>query len=192
MKKIPAAFFACMLLCSVASAQNNTDQKDYIGVSFLFNDFVTAERIRATSTSNVIGNDQWAKFNEMSAGIGVHYFRGLKKHIDFAATATASFARDAVIGKKSSDKSFLLEVDASALFKFVPDTYLVVPYASAGLGATLFQNRFGSIIPLGLGLRINLDNTMLFTGAQYRIPVSVNTNNYHFMYHVGIASRLGN
>ncbi|RYZ15405.1 MAG: OmpA family protein, partial [Sphingobacteriales bacterium] len=52
---------------------------------------------------------------------------------------------------------------------------------------------FGAFIPTGVGLRINLlDDAHLFVTSQYRIPVTKETVNYHFLNSIGIAGRIGN
>ena len=69
--------------------------------------------------------------------------------------------------------NFLLELDASANFKMTTEKYWVQPYLIAGIGAGVYKNYYSAIIPLGMGLKVNLfDETSLFVTTQYRIPVT--------------------
>ena len=88
MKKVLASLFVLSLFFQDSVAQIRPKA---LGVSFIMNDFVTAQRIRSGTIESVIRNKQWAKFKEMNAGLAVTYFKGLQKHVDFASTLGASF-----------------------------------------------------------------------------------------------------
>ncbi|MBS1656000.1 MAG: thrombospondin type 3 repeat-containing protein, partial [Bacteroidetes bacterium] len=158
------------------------------------NDYKTAGLIRTTSLSSVIANKQWAKFKDMSPGIAVSYFKGLRDHIDFAGTLAGSFVNYALPNRPafSSDK-FLLEGDASANFKMVTEKYWVIPYLSAGLGGSIYAGKYwGAFIPVGVGMRLNLfDEASIVINSQYRIPVTTGTSDYHFFHSFGIAGNIG-
>jgi OmpA-OmpF porin, OOP family len=193
MKKFLAVLLAVCIFVPASFAQNNEVRPAAIGVSFFLNDFATPGRIRTSSLSQVLRDDKWAKFKEMSPGIAVTYFKGLGKHIDFAATAAGSYLRYPFANKSISDDMFLLEADASMNFKMVSEKYWVQPYLIAGVGAHMYGGKyFGAFLPTGLGLKINLfDDAHLFINSQYRIPVTRETSSYHFMHQVGIAGRIG-
>ena len=72
-------------------AQNSPVRERALGVSFILNDFKTAQRIRNGSIDQVIREDNWAKFSDMAPGLALTYFKGLHKNVDFAATMGASF-----------------------------------------------------------------------------------------------------
>lgn len=193
MKKILAALVFLCLLNSNAFTQNKIRPKA-LGVSFIFNDFLTAQRIRSGSLGKVLTDDQWAKFKEMSAGMAINYYQGLKRHIDFAATLSGSFVNYPFRNKPlSSNDGFLLEADASLNFKMVDESYWVTPFLSAGVGASKFKSSYGAFLPLGIGLKLNIfDEAALTIGGQYRVPVTYETTNYHFMYSFGISGVIGN
>jgi hypothetical protein len=181
-----------------ASAQKDTSAVSYIrkpalGISFLLNDYATAQRIRTTSLSSVFANKQTAKFAEMKPGIGLTYFQGLTEHIDFAGTLASSFVAYDVNGRgNTSEERFLLEVDASANFKLLSEKYVVTPYASLGVGFNKYGVYYGAFIPTGLGLKINMfDEAHIFLNSTYRIPVVANTSAYHFMHMIGVAGIIG-
>ncbi|HPN58700.1 MAG TPA: hypothetical protein PLU11_05990 [Chitinophagaceae bacterium] len=85
MKKILSAIIALYLIVPTAKAQDDEIRPKAIGVSFFVNDFITPDRIRTTSLSQVISAKRFAKIREMAPGLAVTYFKGLKPHIDIAA-----------------------------------------------------------------------------------------------------------
>lgn len=194
MKKILTILFALYLIVPESFAQDDEIRPAAIGVSFILNDFTTADRIRTGSLSRVFANKQWAKFKEMAPGIAVSYFKGLRKHIDFAGTLAGSFANYPLLNRPAtSGDKFLLEADASVNLKMVSEKYWVQPYLIAGLGAQMYDGAyFGAFIPTGVGIKLNLfDDAHLFVTSQYRIPVTKETVNYHFFNQFGIAGRIG-
>ena len=178
-------------------SQDTTPNTNYIrpkalAVSFVLNDFHTAERIRSSSLGSVFNKDQWAKMNEMSPGLAVTYFKGLKNHVDFAATMAGTFAKVRIDEEMPASDRFLLETDASLNLKMFSDQYLFTPYINVGVGASLYNGKAGAFIPLGGGLKFNLfDEAAIFINSQYRIPVTTTTSAYHFFNSFGIAGRIG-
>ncbi|MCR6719536.1 MAG: OmpA family protein [Chitinophagaceae bacterium] len=193
MKKILAVVLGVGFFMSVTHAQDKEIRPAAIGISYILNDFQTADLIRSTSLSRVLANKQWAKPKAMSPGLAVSYFQGLHKHIDFAGTAAFSFLRYPLPDKFFHSDRLLIEADASANFKMFSEKYWFQPYLIAGIGASMYGGKyFGAFIPTGVGMKVNLfDDAHLFTTAQYRIPVTTETANYHFMYQFGIAGRVG-
>lgn len=194
MKNVIAAIISSCLLSTVTSAQDKPIRPTALGVSFIMNDFTTAQRIRSSSLSKVFSDKKWSKFNEMSPGLALTYFKGLTPYIDFASTLTASFVNYPLRNSKpeGSSDALLLEGDVSANFKMFDESYWVTPYLSAGVGASKYKGYYAAFVPLGLGFKVNLfDEAAVFISSQYRIPVSYETGNYHFMYSFGIAGVIG-
>ena len=192
MKKF-LAFLLALYIFLPASFGQSEKRPAAIGVSFFLNDFTTPERIRSTSLSQVMSNDQWAKTKEMTPGIAVTYFNGINKHIDFAGTLAGSYVRYPMGDKTFFSDRFLLEADASMNFKMFSEAYWVQPYVILGIGAQMYGSKyFGAFLPTGLGIKVNFfDDAHLFINSQYRIPVTRETVNYHFMNQIGIAGRIG-
>jgi len=194
MKKILAILLALYFGVPAVFAQDDEIRPVAIGVSFILNDFTTAERIRSTSLSTVLNNKQWAKVKEMSPGLAISYFKGLRKHIDFAGTLAGSFVSyELPNGTSTSGDKFLLEGDASLNFKMVSEKYWVQPYLIAGVGAQMYGGTyFGAFIPTGVGLKVNLyDDAHFFVTSQYRIPVTHESVEYRFLHQFGVAGRVG-
>jgi len=193
MKKI----LVCLLLivfCAPAFAQKPDYRRPaHLGISFILNDFTTAQRIRTTSLTSVLNNKQTAKIREMSSGLGITYFKGLTKFIDFAGTVSGSFASIKNDNNSTSGgDNFLLETDASAQFKLFSDSYVVSPYLNAGVGFSHYDGKFDAILPLGVGFKFNImDEASIFINGQYRTPITNQANNYHFQYGIGFSSAIG-
>jgi OmpA-OmpF porin, OOP family len=193
MKKILASLIFLLTFSGVTWSQNNEIRPAAIGVSFFFNDFTTPQRIRNSSLSSVINEDSWAKFREMSPGIALSFFQGLHKHIDFAGTIGGSFVRMPKQGTSVfGDEKLLLEVDASFNFKMLSESFVLTPYLIAGMGASRYNKTYGAFLPLGGGFKINLyDEASIFISTQYRLPLTPETNNHHFVTSIGISGVVG-
>ena len=195
MKNIIAA---CICFCFISTstyAQDRPIRPRALGVSFIMNDFTTAERIRNSSLATVLRDKQWAKFKEMSPGLAITYFKGLIPRLDFAGTLTASYVTYPLRNNKPAESSdaLLLEADASGNFKMLDESYLLTPYASVGVGASKYKSYWAAFVPIGVGLKLNLfDEASVFLAGQYRVPVTYETGNYHFMYSFGISGVIGN
>jgi OmpA-OmpF porin, OOP family len=192
MKKILFALFALYLCAPAAHAQDDEIRPKALGVSFFLNDFTTANRIRTTSLSSVLSNRQWAKLRDMVPGLAVTYFKGIRKHVDIAATIGGSFLNYPMPGKTFTNNNLLLEANGAVNLKMTTEKYWVQPYISLGIGAHKYKSYYGAFMPLGVGFKVNfLDEAHLFVNSTYRVPLTVETANYHFQHSIGIAGRLG-
>jgi outer membrane protein OmpA-like peptidoglycan-associated protein len=194
MKKFLVLMMASVFSTPVIFAQKGAYiRPSALGVSFVLNDFETARLIRSTSLSSVLNNKQFGKVKEMSPGIAITYFKGLKDHIDFASTIAASFVPIPLEGQAfNGNDQFLLEADASVNLKMFTDKYIFTPYISLGVGGSMYNEKFGAILPIGGGFKINIFNeAAVFIQSQYRIPVTKQNNDYHFFNSIGIAGIIG-
>ncbi len=192
MKKILILLFALYLLLPSGYAQKDETLPKLLGISFFTNDFKSPDRIRSTSLSQVLSNKSMAKFNEMSPGIAINYFKGLRKHVDFAATLGGSFIKYPMPNKSFSSDKLLVEANASVNLKMTSEEYIVQPYISFGIGGHKYQSYYGAFMPLGLGLKVNVfDETHLFITSTYRVPLTLETANYHLQHSIGIAGSIG-
>ena len=193
MKKLLASLFVFSLLVQTSWAQNSPVRERALGVSFILNDFKTAQRIRNGSIDQVIREDNWAKFSDMAPGLALTYFKGLNKNVDFAATMGASFVNYPLPNKPPFEgDALLLEIDASVNLKMLTEAYWFTPYLIAGVGASKYRNYYGAFIPLGGGMKVNFfDEASLFIQTQYRIPVTYETTNYHLQYSIGVSGIIG-
>jgi len=194
MKKFLLPLLATFILSPVLFAQKYDNLRPAaLGISFVLNDFKTPQYIRNYSLTATFRDKQFAKINEMSPGIALSYFKGLTNHVDFAGTLIASYATISLPDKTNiNGDNFLLEADASANFKMTTEKYWVQPYLIAGIGAGKYKSYYSAFMPFGLGFKINLfEEASVFITSQYRVPVTQETNNYHFVHSIGIAGNIG-
>ena len=192
MKQLIVSLLAAIIITPAVYSQDDEIRSHEIGVSFNLIDFKTAELIRTTSLSAVIRDKQFGTLNDMSPGIGLHYFKGLKKHIDFAASINAGTVFQPLPNKPNDGyERFLLQLEATAQFKMVSDKYWFQPFLIGGFGAQKYYVYYGAYIPLGVGLNINFFNEgRLFINSTYRVPITTGTANYHFLHAFGVSGRL--
>ena len=191
MKKILLASLLFCLIIPSSYAQDDV-RVPALGIGFFLNDFTTASRIRSTSLNSVLRDKKWAKLSEMSPGISITYFKGIRKHLDIAASIAGSFEAYPMKDRTFSDQRFLLEATALANFKLTTEKYWVQPYFIAGIGAHKYSGYYGAFIPLGVGLKVNLfDEAHFFINSEYRLPVTTATASYHFQHSIGIAGIIG-
>ncbi|HEU4574381.1 MAG TPA: OmpA family protein [Chitinophagaceae bacterium] len=190
MKKILIVCLCVYFALSSATAQKGAYiRPSGFGFSFVLNDYATPQRIRNGSITQVFRDKKWAKLKEMGPGIAVNYYRGITNHLDIAATLAASSAD---VPDVPAHDDLLLEGDVSAQLKMMTDNYYVQPYLSAGIGGSKYGGYYGAFIPLGMGLKINVSSeTSVIINTQYRIPVTTETNGYHFFHSIGIAANIG-
>ncbi len=193
MKKILSAIFALYLLLPVVHAQKGEYKRDpAIGVSFFLNDFITPDRIRTTSLSQVLADKRFAKTSQMSPGLAISYFKGLSNQVDFAGSIGGAFVNYPMPGKSFASDNFLFEVSAQVNLKMTSEKYWVQPYIIAGIAGHKYRSYFGATMPLGLGMKVNFfDEAHLFITTTYRVPVAIETSNYHFQHSIGIAGAIG-
>ena len=192
MKHVLVSLLSVILIAPAVHSQDDEIRPKEIGVSFNLYDYKTASLIRSSSLGTVLREKKFGTFKEMSPGIGIHYFEGLKKHIDFAGSLNLSYL-DHPFKDKPSDgvDRLLLQVEANAYFKAVSDKNWVQPFLIGGFGAQKYGVYYGAYIPLGVGLNINFfDEAKLFVNSTYRVPITENTASYHFMHAIGISGRI--
>jgi len=191
MKKVLYVIALFFMIPSGASAQNKPVLPKSIGVNFFFNDFVTPERIRTTSMNQVLADKRFARMREMTSGLAVTYMKGIRPHLDMSANLGGSFFRYPMPGKNFTNNSLLLEATASMNFKMTTEDYWVQPYLIAGVSAHKYRSYYGATLPLGMGLKVNLDNDAhIVVSSTYRVPVTTETSNYHLQHSIGVVSRL--
>ena len=193
MKKILSAIFALCLFFPVLHAQKGEYTREpAIGVSFFLNDFVTPDRIRSTSLSQVLADKKFARTGQMSPGLAITYFKGLSNQVDFAGSIGGSFLNYPMPGKSFASDNLMLEINAQVNLKMTSEKYWIQPYIIAGISGHMYRSYYGATMPLGLGMKVNFfDEAHLFVTSTYRVPVTIETSNYQFQHSIGIAGSLG-
>jgi hypothetical protein len=128
----------------------------------------------------------------MVPGLALNYMNGLNGHFDFTTTLTGSFIDYyKPNGASLGQDNLLLEGDISVKGKLFTNRYWVSPFIQVGAGISKYRTYWGSFIPAGMGLQVNLfDEAFFMFNAQYRVAVT-NTVSNHFFYSLGIAGNIG-
>lgn len=192
MKKNVGLLLAVLLFLAPAFCQDENIQRPTLGIYFFFNDFKTAENIRASSLRQVLRNSEFGKLREMVPGLALSYMNGLSGHFDFTTTLTGSFIDYYKSnGTPLGQDNLLLEGDISVKGKLFTNRYWVSPFIQVGTGISKYRAYWGAFIPAGTGFQVNLfDEAFFIFKAQYRIAVT-NTVSNHFFYSLGIAGNIG-
>ena len=192
MKKILAALLALYLLVPATYGQKELISPKAIGISFFLNDFITAARIRTTSLSQVLSDKKWAKFKDMSPGLAITYFKGLKIILILRVQSADHLSIIQCLIKLFQMTNFCSKPMLLVNLKMTTEAYWVQPYLSAGIGGHKYGPYYGAFAPLGLGFKINFfDEAHFFATSQYRVPITTETANYHFQHSIGIAGVIG-
>ena len=196
MKRMLLSFVAVAAIAAVAYSQDYEYKKrPALAIHFIANDFVTPQRIKATSLTDVLKDKQWAKFGDMNFGFAASYLKGLTNTFDFSTTLGVSFLDyplpDRPAGGTGGSDAALLEWDAMVRAKMVPDKYWVSPYLTVGIAASKWKGYYGAVLPMGAGIQVNFfDEAFLLIDGQYRLGITNATAN-HFYGSVGIAGNIG-
>lgn len=187
----------CFLLIMITSLCCFSQDSSYrkrasLGFNFFFDDFKSAAAIRANPLGSALRDKKLSRIKDMNAGLAISYVKGLCSHVDFAATLGGSFLKyPTMTGTTlSNDDAFLLEGDASLRAKMVSDHYWVVPYLSAGVGASKFKGYYSATAPIGAGIQLNLfEHSYFIISSQYSVKITDNAN-YHFIHSIGFVASL--
>jgi OmpA-OmpF porin, OOP family len=193
MKKLLFVSLTSVFFClNIQSQQKSYKQPATLGIHFIFNDFVTAQLIRATSLSTVLREHRFGKLRDMSQGLALSYGHGLSENFDFSSTIAGSFLSYPFQHRPAPGSDYLLlEADACIRGKMLSDKYWFVPYLQVGVGMSKYQGYWGTFIPAGVGIQISFfGEAYLQINSQYRIGVT-ETTNYHFVHSIGLVGNIG-
>jgi OmpA-OmpF porin, OOP family len=185
--------FLAIVITQTLIAQEVSKTYEYkrrptIGIHFTLHDFVTAAEIKNSSLGTVLNNGEWYKTSRMSPGIAISFTQGLSDNLDYMARLGFASVEYPIPNRPPAGRDkMLLEGDFSMNLKMLSDRYVIVPYISAGVGASLWSGYFGAYMPVGLGLNFNIfREAYVLLQSQYRIPVTSNTTASHLFYSFGI------
>ena len=192
MKKIISIIVLGILALQLTAQVPQERKPSTLAFHVFYNDFNTAQQIKASSLNNVLKNQLWSKMSDMQTGFGINYLKGIRNKIDFVATIDGSWT-DYLYedGTSYGSNQFLLDANAALNFKMLTDKHTLVPYISGGVGVSLYQGKTGFYVPVGAGLQFNVFNeAFVFTNIQYRYALTSAVND-HFYYTIGIAVSIG-
>ena len=186
-------FIGALIVSAAGFAQTDNIKRPTLGVHFILEDYNSAAVLRKTDLTAALTSHSFYKFRRMDPGMALSYTQGFTKKIDMDVTLSGSYLRHPVsdaVHSADNDQHLLLEGAATANFKLLSDKYFIVPFATAGVGASKYQGYYAAFAPVGLGLQFKLfDGAFLVVKSQYRIPVTENSA-YHFFHSVGFEGAL--
>ena len=191
MKNIIIIILLTCLGMSLCAQKTSYEKRPTIGLHFFYNDFATAQNIKANNLKYVLNNDLWSKPNTLQGGFGLDYMQGLTKKIDAVGTINASwvdYQLPTTIYYGSNN--FLLDINAGVYVKLLTDNYVFNPFLIAKVNYSSYKNINGFSVLPGAGIQINLfKEAFILTTAEYRKALS-NTLSNQLYYSIGIATNI--
>ncbi|MEP7239198.1 MAG: hypothetical protein ABI685_15060, partial [Ferruginibacter sp.] len=160
-----------------------------IGLHYNMADFNAPLGIKDPITGRV-----YSRFNDMTKGFSISYWKGIHPKIDFSVKANASFRDYRAIRTGLTQKTEIgLELEPSINVRPFPDKALINPFLTVGVGGGLYTDKLGVYVPAGLGVQVNFNSiTYLFVQAQYRWDLTKNDIiGDNLFYSVGLAQNIG-
>lgn len=191
MKQLIIILF-CFSCSGMVHAQQPSGKKPAtIGLHFFYNDFATAQNIKAGSVGFVINNHLWSKPNSLQGGFGADYFKGVTKKIDVVAVFNASWVNYLLPGfTPYGSSNFLMDVNAGAHIKLFTDARTFNPFIITKAGFSAYKNIRGVSLLPGAGLQVNVFNeALILTTAEYRLALNNNLSDQLY-YSIGIATAI--
>ncbi|MFT3844629.1 MAG: OmpA family protein [Lacibacter sp.] len=179
---------ALFISIAVQAQKNPAKKRGTLSFNINLTDYTFPAEIKATSVSKAFQKGDWYKPGNKSFGLGVSYWKGLAKKIDFSGTLTGTFAnfpagfvKDDSIGQAK----FSTQLDALLHLKAFSDKAAVNPFLTAGIGAGHFPEQFAVYAPLGAGLQFHFNAGAYFTlQAQWRNKLTSGINNNYLFYSI--------
>ncbi len=191
MKHTLKLLLAIAFLCNNAFAQKSwapATKGKLFGVHFNLADFKAPLGIKDPLTGKV-----YSTIREMNKGISVAYWQGLTSKIDLAVKANAMFRDYSLIYQGISGKQEIgLELEPTLNIRPFTDATRFAPFLTAGVGAGLYNDKFGAFVPAGVGVQFNMNSlTYLIVQAQYKFTLTEKILGDNLFYSFGFAQNIG-
>jgi OmpA-OmpF porin, OOP family len=191
MKQKLKLLLAFVILCSTAFAQKEwsaAKKGSLIGIHFNLADFKAP-----TGIKDPISGKVYSSVRDMNKGLSLSYWRGLTSKIDLAVKANAMFRDYSGIYQGVSGKTEIgLELEPTLNIRPFSDASKIAPFLTAGLGAGLYNDKFGAYAPAGVGLQFNFNSiTYLIAQAQYKFTLTNKILGDNLFYSIGFAQSVG-
>ncbi|MEP7238138.1 MAG: OmpA family protein [Ferruginibacter sp.] len=191
MKNIVISILLTCLCISLAAQKTSHKKPPTIGLHFFYNDFATAQNIKANNLKYVLNNDLWSKPNSLQGGFGIDYMQGLTKKIDVVGAINASWVDYQLpTGFFYGSNNFLLDINAGVHVKLLTDNYVFNPFLIAKVNYSNYKNLNGFSVLPGAGIQINLfKEAFILTTVEYRKALNNSLSNQLY-YSIGIATNI--
>jgi outer membrane protein OmpA-like peptidoglycan-associated protein len=191
MKQILIIFFFLNFCSNINAQQQAVKKSATIGLHFFYNDFTTAQNIKANNLKFVINNNLWSKPNTLQGGFGVDYLQGLTTKIDVVGIFNASWVNYLLPGFiPYGSSNFLMDINAGTHIKAFTDKRTFNPFLITKIGFSSYKNLNGFSLLPGAGVQVNLFNeALILTTIEYRLALKNSLSNQLY-YSIGIATNI--
>ncbi|MBL0146626.1 MAG: thrombospondin type 3 repeat-containing protein [Chitinophagaceae bacterium] len=190
MKQKLMLVLAISMLATSAFAQNFAGPKKgpLFGLHFNLMDFKAPNGIKDPITGKV-----YSSIRDMSKGLSLAYWRGLSNKVDLSLKGNIMFHDYSALYSNITGKQEIgLELEPSLHLRPYGDNHLIAPFLSAGVGAGMYNDKFGAYAPAGLGVQLNFNSiTYLILQGQYRFTLTKDVYPDNLFYSIGLAQNIG-
>lgn len=180
-----------VLLLSIVSV--HAQKRSALGFGITAIDFETAARIKNSSLTDALNDNKWIGFDNKTFGLNLDYWRELTNKIDFSARYTGAFIEypfEDMEVRSTNNNALFSQLDVAANLNLLDASKGINPFLTAGIGAFYSRKDFGALVPLGVGIKFNLnDQAYIIPSAQYRLGITDNATN-HLQYSISFLQPL--
>ena len=184
-----AAFIFCTCNTPVLAQQPAVKKFGSFSFNVSLSDYNFCKTVKDSSFTKAIRQKDWLKPANKSFGIGVGYWKGLTKRIDFSGTLTgtlSNFPACFVKGDSIGQAGFSTQLDALLHFRLLKDNATVNPFLTGGIGIGYFSKQAAAYTPFGAGLQFRFgEGSFMVVQAQWRKALIDGITNDYMMYSIG-------
>ena len=191
MKQTLKLLLAVAIICNNAYAQKSwapAKKGSLVGLQYNMADFRAP-----TGIKDPISGKVYSTIREMDKGFSVAYWRGLTSKIDLAVKVNAMFKDYSGIYQGITGKTEIgLELEPTLNIRPFSDASKIAPFLTAGIGAGIYNDKFGAFVPAGVGIQVNMNSvSYLFLQAQYKFTLTEKVLGDNLFYSLGFAQNIG-
>jgi outer membrane protein OmpA-like peptidoglycan-associated protein len=186
---LTAAFIFCMCNTPVLAQQQASKKPGSFSFNVSLSDYNFCKTVRDSSFAKAMRQKDWLKTSNKSFGIGIAYWRGLTRHIDFSGTLSgtlSNFPAFFVKGDSIGQAGLSTQLDALLHFRLLKDNAAINPFLTGGIGIGYFSKQAAAYAPVGAGLQFRFSQgSFLVVQAQWRKALMNGITNDYMMYSIG-------
>src|ERR1700690_3912944 len=169
---LAAAFIFCICNTHVLAQQTADKKPGSLSFSISLSDYNFCKVVKDSSLAKAMKQKGWLKPSDKSFGIGIAYWKGITKHIDFSGNFTetlSNFPAGFVKGDSIGQAGLSTQLDALLHFRLLRDNAAVNPFLTAGVGIGYFSKQASAYAPVGAGFQFRFSaGSFLVIQAQWR------------------------
>jgi outer membrane protein OmpA-like peptidoglycan-associated protein len=186
---LAASFIFCTCNTHILAQQTAGKKPGSLSFNVSLSDYNFCKFVKDSSLAKAMKQKGWLKPSDKSFGIGIAYWKGLTKHIDFSGNLTgtlSNFPAGFVKGDSIGQAGLSTQLDALFHFRLLRDNAAVNPFLTAGVGIGYFSKQAAAYAPVGAGLQFRFsEGSFLVIQAQWRKALMDGITNDYMMYSIG-------